>query len=135
MSYDTRNEALVGLGKVISSVEFSLGAEGSDTIALTAVCKDFNGVTLTDDVFASVFISADSAGVNQYTVDAVTTELSITSGGSGIYWGPIVATKMSGVVIQDGTLNMDVVDTATESIWFNIVGTNGQIFSKLVTFA
>lgn len=136
MSYDTKNEALLGLGKVICSVGWTVGTEATNVIAVNAKLYDFNGELLTDDVLLEVFMSADSTGSNANTIDATTSSLAITSGGKGTYYGDVVGTTSVGLVrSEDGEIDLDVTDTNTESIWINIRSQNGQVFDQKLTFA
>ena len=92
-----------------------------------------------------MFFTADSAGVNQWTIDAPTSPIAITSGGDGVFWGTTqgatadgltyTTTARGNVRVVAGALSLDVTNTGTESIWFNIKSQTGEVFSTILTYA
>ena len=126
MSYDTQNEALLGLGKVVCAATFSAWTTNANSGDIVVTLYDFKGDVITDQPNLSVYTS-DADGL----MTDGTSDMAVTGSGSGFFVGAILANKAA--IFQPaatGLLSVTVNDTGDGVHYLNVQSQNGQVFTS-----
>ncbi len=113
------------LGQTAHDVEFTVGAQATDTITVAVQLKDENGANLSSVACVKAFLTTTSAG----TVFATAPATSTLVGANGGVMAETVATFSDITLLTNATGRVDVAltDDTTRNAYLNVVLPNGVI--------